>query len=223
MISMEDVSKSYRTTHGRVSILDKVNFVCGRGEKVGIVGRNGAGKSTAIRLLGGVEQPDRGMVRRTMSVSWPLAFSGAFQGGLTGLDNVRFICRIYGEDWREHTDFIDDFAELGRFLREPIITYSAGMRARLAFALSMTIEFECFLIDEVVAVGDDRFREKCHRELFEKRADRAKIIVSHDPNYLRQYCDRLSLLYDGKIDNFQDMDEAFAFYHEQSMKKSARN
>lgn len=216
MIRMDGVSKSYATTHGRVKILDNVDLTINRGERIGIVGRNGAGKSTMIRLVGGVEQPDRGKVERTMSVSWPLAFGGAFQASLTGLDNARFICRIYGQNWKDHIDYIDDFAELGRFLQEPVVTYSSGMRARLAFALSMTIDFDCFLIDEVVAVGDDRFREKCHIELFEKRADRAKIIVSHDAHYVRGYCERLAILHSGKIYSFDEMDQAFDFYHANS-------
>lgn len=213
MIELRNVEKSYKTTHGSVRILNGASLLVGRHERIGIVGRNGAGKSTMIRLIGGVERPDSGQILRSMSVSWPLAFGGAFQGSLTGLDNARFICRIYGKNWQDHIEYIDEFAELGKFLREPINSYSSGMRARLAFALSMTIDFDCFLIDEVVAVGDDRFREKCQIELFEKRADRAKIIVSHDANYVRGYCERLAILHEGELHSFSDMDQAFDFYH----------
>ena len=120
-----------------------------------------------------------------MTVSWPLAFGGAFQTALTGLDNLRCICRIYGATPEDKIAFVEDFSELGSYLREPVRTYSAGMRARLAFALSMVVEFDCFLIDEIVAVGDARFTEKCRVELFENRGDRAMIIVSHDPTYIR--------------------------------------
>jgi capsular polysaccharide transport system ATP-binding protein len=147
-----------------------------------------------------------------MSVSWPIAFGGAFQSTLTGLDNLRFICRIYGVEPEEKIDFVDEFSELGRYLREPVKTYSSGMRARLAFAISMVIEFDCFLIDEVVAVGDDRFKEKCQHELFEKRHDRAKIIVSHSHTYIKRHCERIAMLRNGSFVFFDDMDEAYRVY-----------
>ncbi|MDR3571107.1 MAG: ABC transporter ATP-binding protein, partial [Candidatus Pacebacteria bacterium] len=110
--------------------------------------------------------------------------------------------------------FVQEFSELGYYLREPVKTYSAGMRARLAFALSMAIEFDCFLIDEIIAVGDSRFHVKCHDELFGKRGDRALIIVSHDAGYIREYCDRAAVLVKGKLHSFTDVDEAYGFYQE---------
>lgn len=213
MIRLIDVAKFYDTRHGRVRIFDHVNLAVAPGEKVGILGRNGAGKSTMIRLLSGAEQPTSGLVERKMSVSWPLAFGGAFQSSMTGLDNLRFICRIYGIGWEDKVDYVQQFSELGRYLREPLRIYSSGMRARLAFALSMVIEFDCFLIDEVVSVGDARFHEKCHAELFVKRADRALIIVSHDANYVREHCQTLCVLSEGQLSVFHDPDEAFEFYH----------
>lgn len=212
MIKLVDVAKYYDTRHGRVRIFDHVNLEIAPGEKVGILGRNGAGKSTMIRLISGAEQPTRGRIQREMSVSWPLAFGGAFQGSLTGLDNLRCICRIYGKSPEDKIGFVDEFSELGSYLREPVRTYSAGMRARLAFAISMVVDFDCFLIDEIVAVGDVRFTEKCRFELFEKRGDRAMIIVSHDPTYIREHCDRASALVDGRLHHFENLDEAFSFY-----------
>lgn len=213
MIRLIDVAKFYDTRHGRVRIFDRVNLEIAPGEKVGILGRNGAGKSTMIRLISGAEQPTSGKIHRTMTVSWPLAFGGAFQGALTGLDNLRCICRIYGTSPEDKIAFVEEFSELGSYFREPIRTYSAGMRARLAFALSMVVEFDCFLIDEIVAVGDARFTEKCRTELFEKRGDRAMIIVSHDPTYIREHCDRASALVDGRLHHFDDLDAAFSFYN----------
>lgn len=213
MIRLVDLSKSYPTSQGPHEVFRNLNLEIARGEKVGILGRNGAGKSTMIRLLSGAEQPTSGYVDRQMSVSWPLAFGGAFQSALTGIDNLRFICRIYGIEWRDKIDYVQEFSELGPYLREPLRIYSSGMRARLAFALSMVIEFDCFLIDEVVAVGDARFHEKCHSELFEKRADRSLIIVSHDANYVREHCSKLCVLSEGELAVFTDPDAAFAFYH----------
>ena len=154
MIHIEHISKHYSTRQGPVIVLNDVSLVIKPGEKVGILGRNGAGKSTMIRLISGAERPSSGRIQRDMSVSWPLAFGGAFQGTLTGLDNLRFICRVYGTSTEDKIAYVQEFSELGRYLREPVKTYSAGMRARLAFAISMVVEFDCFLIDEIVAVGE---------------------------------------------------------------------
>jgi capsular polysaccharide transport system ATP-binding protein len=214
MIHIDHVTKRYSTRQGDVTVLDDVNLIVRPGEKMGILGRNGAGKSTMIRLISGAERPSLGHVKRDMSVSWPLAFGGAFQGTLTGLDNLRFICRVYGVSADDKVDFVQEFSELGRYLREPVKTYSGGMRARLAFAISMVVEFDCFLIDEIVAVGDSRFHEKCRIELFEKRSDRSMIIVSHDPGYIKAHCQHAAVLVKGKLSAFDEVDEAFAFYQE---------
>lgn len=212
MIELVNVTKAYATAAGKTPILNGVNFALHRGQSIGILGRNGAGKSTLLRIVGGAELPDTGRVERTMSVSWPLAFAGGFQSSLTGADNVRFICRIYGVDPDASMAYVEEFSELGIYLHEPVRTYSSGMRARLAFASSMVVEFDCYLIDEIVAVGDSRFQAKCHEELFVKRADRARIIVSHDAHYIREHCDRVAVLLDGKLLDFGSVDEAFDAY-----------
>ena len=212
MIRLEGVCKDYGVRHGRRRILDRVSFTLERGCNIGILGRNGAGKSTLIRLLSGAEQPTSGRIHRGMSVSWPLAFTGAFQVHLTGIDNLKFVCRIYGVDWKPLLPFVEEFTELGLYLREPVERYSAGMTMRLAFALSMAIEFDCFLIDEGMAVGDARFGNKCHVELFQKRKDRAFILVSHDPNIVKLYCQRAAVLHGGRLHEFDTVDEAYAFY-----------
>lgn len=212
MISLQNVSKSYGTRQGPRVVLSDINMTVKSGDRYGILGRNGSGKSTLIRLISGAEQPSAGDIKRSMSVSWPLAFSGAFQGALTGLDNVRFVCRVYGVDIKKAIPFVEEFAELGLYLKEPVKKYSSGMRARLAFAISMAVEFDCFLIDEIVAVGDSRFREKCHDELYVKRKDRAMIIVSHDATYIREHCNHAAVLVDGKLHTFDQVEEAFIFY-----------
>ncbi|TDK61954.1 ABC transporter ATP-binding protein [Sapientia aquatica] len=214
MITLDQLVKQYPTRQGLNTVLNGINLNIMAGEKIGILGRNGAGKSTLIRLISGAEHPTRGHVRRTMSVSWPLAFTGAFQGSLSGLDNLRFICRIYGKDWKERVGYVEDFAELGRYLREPLKNYSAGMTARLAFAISMSIEFDCFLIDETISVGDRRFQDKCHTELFEKRKDRALIMVSHEAHNIRDHCRRGCVINNGKLHEFDEVDSAYAYYNE---------
>jgi capsular polysaccharide transport system ATP-binding protein len=215
MITLSAINKVYPTRSGSVRVLRGLNLTVDKGERVGILGRNGAGKSTLIRLISGAELPTSGNIHRDMSVSWPLAFGGAFQGSLTGYDNLRFICRVYGVNPDDKVEIVQEFSELGIFLWEPVKTYSSGMRARLAFAISMVIEFDCFLIDEIVSVGDARFHEKCDHELFVKRADRAMIIVSHDPAYIREHCSRAAVLVDGRLHHLASVDHAFDFYHEQ--------
>jgi len=216
MISLDSVSKVYQTRTGPHTVLDRISLRVARGEKIGILGRNGAGKSTLIRLISGAELPTRGHIHRGLSISWPLAFSGAFQGSLTGLDNLRFICRVYGRDIKAAVPFVEEFSELGNYLREPVKKYSSGMRARLAFAISMAVEFDCFLIDEIVSVGDSRFHEKCHIELFEKRKDRAMILVTHNTEYIRAHCHHAAVLVDGKLHSFETVDHALTFYQEHS-------
>jgi capsular polysaccharide transport system ATP-binding protein len=216
MIHLSHVTKRYPMHGGDRVILDDVNLRVRRGEKIGILGRNGSGKSTLIRLISGAERPSSGTVTRSMRVSWPLAFAGGFQGTLTGLDNLRFICRIYNTTTEDKIPFVQEFSELGAYLREPVKSYSSGMRARLAFALSMVIEFDCYLIDEVIAVGDQRFHERCQIELFEKRRDRSMIIVSHDPNFIKAHCDDAGVMVKGKLHFFPSVDEGFAFYNEHS-------
>ena len=211
-VRLEQVTKYYDTRHGRRKVLDGVSFHLERGGHLGILGRNGAGKSTLIRLLSGAEYPSSGRIRRHMSVSWPLAFTGAFQQHLTGLDNLKFVCRVHGVDWRPLLPFVEDFTELGTYLREPVLSYSTGMMMRLAFALSMAIEFDCFLIDEGMAVGDSRFGDRCRVELFEKRRDRSFILVSHDPHIIRSYCSRVAVLHQGRLWEFSSIDAAYGFY-----------
>ncbi len=213
MIAIDHVCKTYPTRSGPRTILDNISLTVSKGEHLGILGRNGAGKSTLIRMISGQEFPTSGKIVRKMSVSWPLAFSGAFQGSLTGWDNLRFIARIYGKDAHQMRGFVEDFAELGRYFREPVKTYSSGMQARLAFALSLGIDFDCFLIDEIIAVGDARFHEKCRYELFEKRRDHAFIIVSHDPGTIAVNCTKAAVLNEGCLTEFETVELAYQFYN----------
>ncbi|KQN10203.1 ATP-binding protein [Sphingobium sp. Leaf26] len=217
MIRLVDINKSYQTRRGQNHVLRDVNLTLEMGQKIGILGRNGAGKTTLIRILGGVEKPTSGRVERDMTISWPLAFSGAFQQSLTGYDNLKFICRIYGKDPEEALPAVEDFAELGRYMREPLKTYSAGMRARLGFAISLVVDFDCFLIDEVVAVGDQRFQDRCREELLVKRADRAMFLVSHNPGFIRENCDRAAVLTNGTLVYFDDVNEAYHHYQAHSL------
>jgi len=214
VIHVENVTKVYHTRKGRHVVLDDINFKLDRGRNIGILGRNGAGKSTLIRLISGAESPTSGRIHRNMSVSWPLAFGGAFQPNMTGLDNLKFVCRIHGVDYRPMVPWVEDFTELGIYFREPVQHYSHGMLTRLAFALSMAVEFDCFLIDEAMVVGDRRFHDRCHEEMFHKRKDRAFILVTHEAHVIKLYCESACVLHDGKLLPFPTVDAAYDFYNE---------
>lgn len=214
VISVRDLHKSYPTRFGEKQVLSGIEFDLRMGERLGILGRNGAGKSTLIRLISGAEKPTSGTIERSMSVSWPLAFGGAFQPQLTGIDNIRFITSIYDQDFDRNLAFVEEFAELGPYLNEPVRSYSSGMRARLAFAISMIIEFDCFLIDEIGAVGDARFHDRCNHELFEVRGDRAMVIISHDAAYIREHCNRWAILHQGNLTTYDDFELAYESYKE---------
>jgi len=185
MIQLNNVFKYYRS-HGHTKVvLDHINTHFTAGRSYGILGVNGAGKSTMMRLIAGTELPNSGRVRRNVRVSWPLGFSGGMHPKMTGRENVKFVARVYGQNMRKTIDFVEDFAEIGAYIDVPIMTYSSGMLARLAFGLSMAIEFECYLIDEVTAVGDARFAARCQIE-FEKRKKNSDIImISHNMGTIR--------------------------------------
>ena len=213
MISLEGVSKVYRTRSGRRTVLDNVNVTFESGYNFGVLGVNGAGKSTLIRLIAGSEMPDCGVVRRYARVSFPLGFGGTFHGALSGRENVAFIARVYGAGTRRVLEYVDGFAELGGYFHMPVNTYSAGMRARLAFATCLALDFDLYLIDEVTEVGDQRFRQKC-AEAFRERMQRSDIIlVTHNIHTLRQYCDRGAILANGELTLFDDIGTALGRYH----------
>jgi capsular polysaccharide transport system ATP-binding protein len=212
MIELRNVSKSYPALGGRNFVLDNVSVRFPSNESIGILGRNGAGKSTLLRILGGAEMPDSGKVIRKGRVSWPIGFSGGFAQSLTGEENCRFVARIYGEDVDRVVDETRDFAELGTYFYMPIRTYSSGMRARLAFGLSMAIDFDTYLVDEITAVGDKSFQQKCRRAFTARREHASVIIVSHNLGTIRQYCRRCAVLARGRLQIFDTIKEAASIY-----------
>lgn len=211
VIEFQDVSKWYRVGGRRHYILREVSCRFPSGS-VGILGRNGAGKSTVVRLLGGIEPPSEGQVVHHARVSWPLGLSGSFQGRLTGRENCRFVSRIYGQNSDAVICFVEDFSQLGRFLDMPVQTYSSGMRARLGFALSIAIQFDVYLIDEVTEVGDADFRRRCRAALEERRERSNVILVSHNPKTIRDLCQAVALLRDGQLHWYDDVGAAIAAY-----------
>jgi capsular polysaccharide transport system ATP-binding protein len=213
MIEFDNVSKIYRSHGLRKQVLDGLTFTVRRGDALAIIGANGAGKSTLMRLVAGVEHPTCGRIRREMSVSWPIGYSNCFQGSLTGADNTRFIARVYRRSPDELLDFVQEFAQLGAYLHQPVKTYSAGMAARLAFGVSLAIDFDCYLVDEVTSAGDERFRQKCKDALHRRREHGTLILVSHDPATLKAYCSRAAVLDNGALTFFETVEAALEAHH----------
>ncbi len=213
-VLLNDVSKVYQLRHGKKIVLDHVNFRFPRGVNIAVLGLNGAGKSTLIRLIAGAEEPTGGDILRFTRISWPLGFSGGFAGSMTGKENVRFVARIYGQDVDAVEAFVQEFADIGEHYNMPVRTYSAGMRARLAFGVSMAIDFDCYLVDEILAVGDAVFRRKCENVFATKLKHADIIMVAHSPALLKKYCSAGAILRNGRLDYYEDLDEAIETYNE---------
>lgn len=215
MIELRALTKSYLTTSGRHYVFRDLSFTFPPGANIALIGRNGAGKSTLLRLIGGIDMPDRGKVVTERSISWPVGLAGGFQGTLTGRDNVKFVCRVYGADRTEMADkvrFVEDFAEIGAYFDQPVKSYSSGMRSRLAFGLSMAFDFDYYLIDEVLSVGDAQFRQKSRAMLEEKLTRANLILVSHNMNDVSRLCDVAVLVQDGQAFLFPDIAEGIKTY-----------
>jgi capsular polysaccharide transport system ATP-binding protein len=206
------ITKVFHTEIGPRTVLDDINFVVEPGDKFAILGRNGAGKSTLIRILSGIIKPTSGEIIRKMRMSWPLALGGQFEGMLTGYDNVRFIAKLYGADVERVFDYTEWFTELGPLLNVQTRFYSDGMRMRLAFALSLAIDFDCILIDEVLFVGDEKFQKKCQRELFEVRRHKTMLLAIHSVEFVNDFCNQALVLKRGRGRVFSDVRLATAIY-----------
>ncbi len=214
MMRLDQIFKYYRS-HGHTKvILDHVSMEFRSGNSYGILGVNGAGKSTLMKLLAGTEMPNSGRIHRDARISWPLGFSGGLHGKMTGRDNVQFVARIYGQNVKRVVDFVEDFSEIGSYMDVPFMYYSSGMQQRLAFGLSMAIEFEVFLIDEVTAVGDARFQRRCQEEFQKRRATADIIMVSHSAPTLLDYCNRGIVLAHGKLHLYSNVEDAIALYNQ---------
>lgn len=212
MIYFQNVTKSYMMRGGaRRRVLSDLTLTLPH-RNIGVLGRNGAGKSTLLQLIAGIIDPDRGKVRRDVRVSWPIGFRGSFHGMLSGIENIRFVARVYGVDEDAVIERVAEFAELGPFIHEPIRTYSSGMGARLAFGLSLALRFDTYLVDELLSVGDASFQKKS-REAFNDLMSRSRMImVSHSMNALKQYCDCGLVVSDGTAVFYEDLDEAVEVY-----------
>lgn len=217
MIRIENLSKSYRTPQGRHYVFKDLNIELPTGKSVALIGRNGAGKSTLLRMIGGIDRPDSGRIITNSTISWPVGLAGGFQGSLTGRENVKFVARLYAEkdELKEKVAFVEEFAELGKYFDMPIKTYSSGMRSRLGFGLSMAFKFDYYLVDEVTAVGDARFKKKCADLFKERHRDSSFLIVSHSLSSLKEFCDvALFVARDNRVSFLDDIEEAINLYQD---------
>lgn len=213
-LGVRGLGKAFPASHGAGErwLFRDLDFDLKQGERLAVLGRNGQGKSTFIKILGGVLPMSEGELNWHVRPSWPIGFGGGFQGSLSGLDNIRFLSRVYASDYETVLERVENFAELGLALKQPVKHYSSGMRARLAFGLSLAIDFDCYLIDELIAVGDARFAAKCADELFTHRADRAFIMASHDMTSVANVCSSALIIESGKVKFFRDVAEAIDVY-----------
>ncbi|MEQ6277987.1 ABC transporter ATP-binding protein [Kluyvera huaxiensis] len=217
MIKIENLTKSYRTPKGRHYVFKNLNIEIPEGRSIALIGRNGAGKSTLLRMIGGIDRPDSGKITTNKTISWPVGLSGGFQGSLTGRENVKFVSRLYAkkDELRDKVDFVEAFSELGKYFDMPIKTYSSGMKSRLGFGLSMAFDFDYYLVDEVTAVGDAKFKMKCD-ELFDLRHRESNfIMVSHSLNSLKKYCDIALLIdFEDGVELYETVQSAIDVYME---------
>ena len=215
MIELKNVSKSFKTKHSRKYILKDMSIVIPSDKNIGILGRNGTGKSTIMHMLGQIEFPDKGTITSDKSFSWPLGLRGGFVGNMTGKANIKFVCRLYGKSPKEiqqTVDFVKEFSELDDYFDMPIRTYSAGMKSRLSFGLSLSFDFDYLLIDETLSVGDARFRKKSKEALLKKIETCNVLLVSHDMGTLRDICDVGIVVDCGKMYYFDNIDNAINEY-----------
>ncbi|MBP7003144.1 ABC transporter ATP-binding protein [Amaricoccus sp.] len=219
MIEFRDVSKHYLTPTSRKVIVDRLSLRLPAGSKVGLLGRNGAGKTTLLSMVAGTAPPASGEILRRGAISWPLGFGVSFHPDLTGKQNARFVARIYGVDTDALVDYVADFAEIGEFMDMPVRSYSSGMKARLAFGMAMGMEFDWYLVDEITAVGDSRFRRKSLAVFKSRLKDAGLLMVSHNPGTIRDYCTSGLVIENGRAEFFPDVREAIA-RHEANMRRA---
>ncbi|EEX13514.1 polysialic acid transport ATP-binding protein KpsT [Citreicella sp. SE45] len=214
MIVLENLTKSFPVRGGRKYITRNLNMTFPTGKAVALMGRNGAGKSTLLQIIAGNMGADSGRVRSNGEISFPVGFAGSFHRDLTGAQNTRFIARIYGVDTDELLDFVAGFAGLGNHLYMPVRSYSSGMRSRLAFGISMGIQFDTYLVDEVTSVGDRSFRSRS-AQVFKDRMQRSgAIVVTHSMGEVRNLCDAGAVIENGQVHYFDDIEDAIALHVE---------
>ena len=205
------------TGGGDHRVLNNLDLEIQQGERIGLVGRNGAGKSTLLRIIGGIYPPAGGTVWRDPKKTVALLSLGlGFKGDLSGRDNALLAAMLQGMTRREakqRLDAIGEFTELGEFFEQPVKTYSSGMRSRLGFATGLLLDTDILLLDEILAVGDQRFRQKAREALRERLApDKTVILVHHMEQAIKETCHRAVWLEQGQVRDDGSVAEVLAAY-----------
>lgn len=214
MIRIRNLCKAYRLQGQTKVVADNISVDFEPGKVIGLLGRNGAGKSSLLRMVAGTMRQDSGTIDIDGTVSWPVGFAGSFHKDLTGAQNTKFLARIYGVDTEELREYVEDFAELGQQFYLPVRTYSSGMRSRLAFGLSMGIKFDVYLVDEVTSVGDASFRKKSMRVFQNRMETSGALLVTHNLRVIKRVCNAACILDEGRLTYFDDVDEAIELHRE---------
>lgn len=223
MIALKNITKTYKLHNNKKHVvLDDISYTFQEGVNTGILGLNGSGKSTLLRILCGASFPDKGTVIRKSSISWPVAFGGCIVGSMTGYQNLRFISRIYKSNFKKDKAFVEEFTELGDYLNEPVKSYSAGMKSKLAFAFSMAIGFDFYLVDEAFSVGDSSFRQKSVNLFKEKAKEATLIIVSHSISNIKELCSKALILENSKLIEHSSLDGSIKHYQNLSTKTTSK-
>ena len=216
MIEIKNLTKTYMTKGKVKTVFKNLSFKLETGKSVALLGCNGAGKSTLLQLIGGIDYPDSGTIHTDRSISWPVGISGGFQGSLTARENVTFVSKIYTKNdkelIKEKVSLVEDFAEIGEAFDRPFKTYSKGMKSRVTFGLSLAFKFDVYLIDEITAAGDARFRNRCKKALDELRKTSDFIMVNHNLYGLKEHCDKALVLHEGEMLEYSDLDEAISIH-----------
>ncbi len=213
MIDLYNITKGFWVQEEYRIVLDDITFSLPPGRALGLLGRNGAGKSTLLQLIAGTMQPASGRIVRRGNISWPIGGANSFHKELTGLQNTRFLARVYGVDSDELVAFVEEFAAIGEHFEMPLRTYSSGMKSRLSFGVAMGIPFDLYLIDEVTGAGDASFRRKSKAVFKARIAQAGAIMISHSMNDMRNFCDCGLVLHNGRLLYFEDIEDAIA-HHE---------
>lgn len=226
MIKLQNVTKYFKTEDEKKYILKNVSFTLPENVNLGILGRNGAGKSTFLRMLGGIDFPSSGSIISDKSFSWPMGLAGGFQGSMTGRQNIKFVCRIYGKNDQETASIISsvqEFAEIGDYFDMPIKFYSSGMKSRLSFGLSLAFDFDYLIIDETLSVGDENFKKKATASLKTKIESCNVLLVSHSMGTLKEICDAGVVLHEGVLSYFDKIEDAINYYHSINLQTPLNN
>ena len=212
MIKITNLSKSFKFRGVNTKVLDKVNITIKDKEKIGLLGKNGAGKSTLLNIIGGVTSPDEGKIIKDCTISWPIGKSAGFVADMTGRQNVTFVLKIFFGDNQDtlskKIELIKEFSELDESFDRPFNQYSRGMKSRLSFSLSMAFDFDVYLLDEIMGGGDESFKRKAKMRLNNLVKNKSLIMVTHNLDEYKNYCDKALILKDGKLIQYDNVNEA---------------